>query len=321
MSVATRRKCLRATLGGFLLLGAAGGARAEWPEREVQLVVNYGAGGNTDVSARAFAKGLERQLGKPVVVVNRPGAEGTIGPAFVATQKPDGYTVGVITYSTIAIQPHLRDVPYTIGSFDFVAGYGRFRYGVTVRADSTYLTLEDLVRAGKAGSGLFFGAPSAPNNLAMLELARLTGARFEQVQYRSGAETVVALLGRQVEVIVQNPSDVVPQIRAGQLRLLASASPMRWREFPDVPTIREAGHDVEIDSWLGVGVPKGTPREITAKLETAALAALRDPAVAEQIAATGVDPEALPGRQYEVLLAKGNEAMAPMLRRAGLAKP
>lgn len=97
-------------------------------EREIQLVVNYGAGGSTDVPARAFARGLERQLGKPVVVVNRPAAEGTIGPAFVATQRPDGYTMGVVTYSIVAIQPHVRDLPYTIDSFDFIAGYGRFRY-------------------------------------------------------------------------------------------------------------------------------------------------------------------------------------------------
>lgn len=98
-------------------------------EREIQLVVNYGAAGNTDVSARAFARGLERQLGKPVAVVNRPGVECTIGPAFVATQRPDGYTMGVATYSTVAIQPHVRDLPYTIDSFDFIAGYRRFRYG------------------------------------------------------------------------------------------------------------------------------------------------------------------------------------------------
>jgi len=319
MRIAKTCKWLSFMLGGALLLGLAE-ARAEWPEREVQLVVNYGPGGNTDVSARAFAKGLERQLGKPVVVTNRPGAEGTIGPAFVATQRPDGYTIGVVTYSTVAIQPHLRDVPYTIGSFDFIAGYGRFRYGTTVRADSPYRTLDDLVRAAKEGNGLFVGAPSAPNNLAMFELARLTGARFEQVQYKSGAETVAALLGGHVDVIVQNPSDVLSQIRAGQLRLLASASPMRWPEFPDVPTMRQAGYDVEIDSWVGVAAPKGTPRSIVARLEEASLAALRDPTVAEQIAATGVDPEALPGSDYAALLAQGSEAMAPMLRRAGLAK-
>ncbi|MBR0657688.1 tripartite tricarboxylate transporter substrate binding protein [Neoroseomonas oryzicola] len=320
MSITLRRRHLPALAAGMAVAGA-GAARADWPEREIQLVVNYGAGGNTDVSARAFSRGLERQLGKPVVVVNRPGAEGTIGPAFVATQRPDGYTIGVVTYSTVAIQPHVRDVPYTIGSFDFVAGYGRFRYGVTVRADSPHRTLDDLVRAAKQGNGLFVGAPSAPNNLAMFELGRLTGGKFEQVQYRSGAETVTALLGGQVDVIVQNPSDVVAQIRAGQLRLLASASPMRWQEFPDVPTMREAGYEVEIDSWLGIAVPRGTPRPVLERLEAASLAALRDPAVAEQIGATGVDPQALPGKEYEALLARGAEQMGPILRRAGMAKP
>ena len=161
----TRRR-MPALLAG---LGLSRGARAQarWPEREIQLVVNYGAGGNTDVSARAFARALERQLGKPVVVVNRPGAEGTIGPAFVATQRPDGYTLGVVTYSTVAIQPHVRDVPYTIDSFDFVAGYGRFRYGVVVRADSPHRTMADLVQAAKQGNGLFVGAFSALNNLVM----------------------------------------------------------------------------------------------------------------------------------------------------------
>lgn len=320
MSITLRRRHLPALAAGMAVAGA-GAARADWPEREIQLVVNYGAGGNTDVSARAFSRGLERQLGKPVVVVNRPGAEGTIGPAFVATQRPDGYTIGVVTYSTVAIQPHVRDVPYTIGSFDFVAGYGRFRYGVTVRADSPYRSLDDLVRAARTGNGLFVGAPSAPNNLAMFELGRLTGGKFEQVQYRSGAETVTALLGGQVDVIVQNPSDVVAQIRAGQLRLLASASPMRWQEFPDVPTMREAGYEVEIDSWLGIAVPRGTPRPVLERLEAASLAALRDPAVAEQIGATGVDPQALPGKEYEALLARGAEQMGPILRRAGMAKP
>lgn len=320
MTIALGRRQVPALLAGLAAAGTAN-AQATWPEREIQLVVNYGAGGNTDVSARAFARGLERQLGKPVVVVNRPGAEGTIGPAFVATQRPDGYTMGVVTYSTVAIQPHVRDLPYTLDSFDFVAGYGRFRYGVVVRANSPHRSLDDLVRAAKQGNGLFVGAPSAPNNLAMFELGRLTGGKFEQVQYRSGAETVTALLGSQVDVIVQNPSDVVAQINAGALRLLASASPMRWPEFPNVPTMREAGYEVEIDSWLGVALPRGTPEAIVARMEAASLAALRDPAVAEQITATGVDAQALPGREYAALLARGYEQMGPILRRAGMAKP
>jgi tripartite-type tricarboxylate transporter receptor subunit TctC len=310
----------QALTGLFLLAGAAS-ARADFPEREISLIVNYGAGGTTDVTARVLAKGMEKPLGKPVVVINKPGAEGTIGPAFLAVQKPDGYTVGVVTYSTVAIQPHLRDLPYTIRDFEFIAGYGRFRYGVVVRADSPYKSIDDLVRAAKGGKGIFFGAPSAPNNLAMFELGRKTGAKFEQAPYKSGSETVIALLGGQVEAIVQNPSDVIAHIRDGKLRLLASASPVRWREFPNVATLKEAGYDVEIDSWLGVAVPKGTPREIVAKLQQAVAAAMKDPEVVDKITLAGVDPEFLTGTQYATLLATGAETMGRALKAAGLAKP
>lgn len=309
----------RAALAAPLLLALPARAQS-FPDRPVTLVVNYGAGGNTDVSARALARGLERALGQPVVVTNRAGAEGTLGPAFVATQRPDGYTIGVVTYSTIAIQPHVRELPFTLDSFDVIGGYGRFRYGVVVRADSPYRSVADLVAAGRGANPVFFGAPSAPNNLALLELGRLTGAKFEQVTYRSGAETVVALMGRQVEAIVQNPSDVVPQIRAGQLRLLASASPMRWSEFPEVPTLKEAGFEVEIDSWLGIAAPRGLPDGVRAALENALLASLRDADIAGAVAATGVDPQALPGRDYAALLQAGHAAMGPILRRAGMAR-
>lgn len=320
MTSSTILRWTHALLALLFLFGMAP-ARADYPEKEISLVVNYGAGGNTDVTARVLAKGMQKHIGKPIIVLNKPGAEGTVGPAFLATQKADGYTIGVVTYSTIAIQPHLRDLTYTIKDFDFIAGYGRFRYGVVVRADSPYKTLDDLVSAGKSGRGIFFGAPSAPNNLALFELGRKTGAKFEQVPYKSGSETVTALLGGQVEAIVQNPSDVLAQINSGKLRLLASASPVRWREFPNVPTMKEAGYDVEIDSWLGIAAPKGTPRPIVEKLQQAALAALKDPEVLERITLAGVDVEALTGAQYEKLLIQGTETMGRALKAAGLAKP
>lgn len=320
MTSSTILRWTHALLALLFLFGMAL-ARADYPEKEISLVVNYGAGGNTDVTARVLAKGMQKHIGKPIIVLNKPGAEGTVGPAFLATQKADGYTIGVVTYSTIAIQPHLRDLTYTIKDFDFIAGYGRFRYGIVVRADSPYKTLDDLVSAGKSGRGIFFGAPSAPNNLALFELGRKTGAKFEQVPYKSGTETVTALLGGQVEAIVQNPSDVLAQIHSGKLRLLASASPIRWREFPNVPTMKEAGYDVEIDSWLGIAAPKGTPRPIVEKLQQAALAALKDPEVLERITLAGVDVEALTGAQYEKLLIQGTETMGRALKAAGLAKP
>jgi tripartite-type tricarboxylate transporter receptor subunit TctC len=286
----------RGMLAAPLLL-VAGTAAAAWPEREVQMVVNYGAGGNTDVASRELARAMEAELGKPVVVTNRPGALGTLAPAWLTSQRPDGYTLGVVTYSAVAITPLLMNVPYKTDDFTYVGAFGRYRYGVVVKASSSYRTLQDLVAAGKR-QPIFFGAPSAPNNLAMFDLARVTGAKFEQVSYKSGNETVVALLSGQVEVIVQNPSDVMSQIEAGQLRILASASPIRWPEFPDVPTMKEQGYDVEIDSWLSLAVPQGTPAEAVERLERGMIAASKNAALVQAFKRIGVDPAGIPGKDY-----------------------
>ncbi len=313
------RTRITSLFAGALTLACATSALAvEFPDREIKLVVNYGAGGNTDVASRSLAKGMEKILGKPVVVENRPGAFGTLGPAYVARQTADGYTVGVTTYSTQAIMPHLMKLSYAASDFEFVAGFGRYRYGVAVRADSPYKTLKDLVAAAKTGEGLFFGAPAAPNNLAMFELGRVTGAKFEQIAYKSGSETVTALLGGQVAVIVQNPSDILPYIKSGKLRLLASASPIRWPELPDVPTIKEAGFPVEIDSWLGLAVPKGTPPIVIAKLQAAANETMKHVETRENFSKIGVDPAALSGKEYDALLKKGYEDMGKAIKAANL---
>lgn len=311
-------KLTRAVLGATLAATCVVAAAQTFPTKEVTMVVNYGAGGNTDVAARVVARGMEKSLEKPVIVQNRPGAMGTLGPSYLAKQKPDGYTIGVVTYSTIAITPHLMTVDYTVKDFEFLAGVGRYRYGVVVRADSPYKSLADLVQAAKAGKGLFFGAAAAPANLALLELGRKTGAKFEQVTYKSGAETVNALLSGQVEVTPPNPSDVMPFIKAGKLRLLASASPVRWPELPDVPTMKEQGFDVEIDSWMGLAAPKGTPKPIVDKLQASVLAAMKTDEVKTQFVNAGVDPATLTGKEYFDLLVKDYETMGAAIRAAKL---
>lgn len=304
-----------------LVVGVAGLGQAfaqGFPEHEITLTVNYGAGGNTDVATRALAHGMERHLGKPVVIVNKGGAMGTLSVGQLARQKGDGYQIGVVTYSTQAIAPHLMNVPYTMADFSFICGYGRFRYGVAVLASSPYKSLQDLVAASKSGPGILFGAPSSPNNLALFELGRVTGGKFEQVSYKSGVETVTALLGGQVEVIVQNPSDIVPHVKSGRLRMLASASPMRWQEFPDIPTMREAGYAVDIDSWLGLAAPKGTPAAVLEKLQDACVGAVNDEAINRNIGQVGVDPAALSGADYLETLKKGFEEMGRAIRSANL---
>ena len=291
-----------------------------FPAHEVSMIVNYGAGGTTDVATRALAQTMEKILGKPIVVQNKPGALGTLTPAYVARQKPDGYQIGVVTYSTVAIMPHLMDLTYSMKDFEFIAGFGRFRYGIAVNADSPFQTLADLIAAAKDGKGLFFGTTSAPNNLAIFELTRLAGAQFEHISYKSGGEAVTALLSKQVPVIVQNPPDIMPHIKAGKLRLLASASPMRWPELPDVRTIKEQGFDIEIDSWLGLAVPKGTPAAIVKVLEDATLKAMSDPALSTRMTQMGVDPASLSAKQYLDILEKGYIEMGNAIKAAKIPK-
>lgn len=306
------------TAAAWAPMGASAQQAAPYPARELNMFVNYGAGGNTDVAARGLAKGMEDILKKPIVVLNRAGAQGTLGVSQLAKQKADGYTFGIVTYSTIAITPHLLKVDYTVDDFEFIAGIGRFKYGVAVRAESPYKTLDDLVQASKQGKGIFFGAPSAPNNIAMYELGRKTGGKFEQVSYKSGAETVAALLGSQVDVIVQNPSDILPHVQAGKMRLLASASPMRWTEMPDVPTMKEQGYDVEVDSWLGIAFPKGVDKRMRDEIERVAMAALKSPATAGVFTAGGLDPVAVTGEEYRKMLVEGREFMGAAIKAANI---
>jgi len=301
-----------------LFCGHPATAAGTFPEHEINLTVNFGAGGNTDVAARVLAKAMEKSLGKPIVIQNRPGALGTLGVTFVSRQKADGYNVGVVTYSTQAIVPHLMDVSYKMMDFQYISGFGRYRYGVVVRGDSPYKTIKDLVEASKSGKGVFFGTESVPITLAMSELGRASGGKFEQISYKSGPETVIAVLSGQVDVAVPNPSDVLPYLKSGKLRLLASASPTRWPEEPNVQTLREVGYPVEIVSWMGLAVPKGTPADIVAKLQAASLAAVKDEDVRKNFMQLGVEPATLTGKEYEDVLKKGYEDAGRAIKAANL---
>lgn len=298
------------------LIGSS--AYAAYPDQEIQLVVNYGAGGVTDVGSRLLAKALEKQLKKPVIVANKPGAQATLGPAFVARAKPDGYTVGVVTYASIAMMPHLIEVPYSVNDFDWVGVFGRYRYGLVVNANSPYKTVAEFVDAAKQSpKPFFFGVPGAPNNIAFFQLAKLSGAKLEQVLYKSGTESVSAVASDQVAATVQTPSEILPQVESGRVRLLASVSPERWSDKPDVPTMKEAGYDVSINSWMGLALPKGTPVDVRKRLETALAQAMKDPELVNGLNNMGIDPVWMSGQDYKDKIIQGYKEMRPELELTG----
>lgn len=315
-SLLSRRRALLAGLG--LSFGLVSAALAGYPEREIKLYVGYGAGGVGDVSARLLAKVMEKELKVPIVVMNRPGAQATLNPAQLARQEGDGYNVGVLTFAPLAIVPHMQPVPYTARDFTFAGAFGRFQYGLAVRADSPYKTVADLVNAATKGKSVFFGAPGAPNNLAMFELGKKYGAKFEQVLYKSGNETVMALVAGQVEAIIQTPSEIVPHVQSGKLRLLASVSPERWADRPDMPTMVEAGYDIKIESWMGLALPKSTPATIVQRIEEAMLKATKDKELLQAYQRMGIDPLSIPGADYARMVEEGHARMGKTMRELGL---
>ncbi|MCW8084229.1 Bug family tripartite tricarboxylate transporter substrate binding protein [Sabulicella glaciei] len=315
-----RRHILLAT-GGATLLAApslhAQGAR--WPDREITILVPFGAGGSTDVSVRAVAAEAEKTLGVPIQIVNRVGGQGTASLIQLAQARPDGHTLGSAAMSGLAIAPHMLDVPYNLDSFAYLSGAARFLYGIGVKADGPYSTIQDLFNAAKARR-ITFSATGPPNNLGMFELNRKYGTRFHFIPFQSGAEAVTAVLGGHVEATSQTPPEMIPAIQSGRMKLLAASSPARWKEFPDVATLRESGFDVTIESLLGFIAPRATPADRLATLSDAFRRAAEAPALEAALERFGMVPAVMDGQTFERAIREGHARFGEQLREAGLAR-
>jgi len=295
---------------------------ASYPERPLTLIIVFGPGGATDLTARALAKALEKKLGQSVICVNKPGAGAAVGASAIASAKPDGYTVGT-TLSAPAITPHTMDVPYTVDSFDYIILNGKYMYGIAVRSDSPFKTLKDLVNHAKQNPGKIkysTPGPATPNNLAMLLLGKTVGLQWDNVTFKSGAETATALLGGHVDAASVNPVDVISFIEAGRLRLLASLSDTRWKWVPDVPTARELGYNIHMSGWMGFGTPKGVPGPIMERLREAFREASRDPEFLENLERFYILPDYKTGDEYRRTLQEDSKVNESLLKEFGLHK-
>lgn len=302
-------------LAGMAMATFSYGAAADnWPTREIALTVSFSAGGVTDIVGRTVAKALSKDLGVPVVVVNRPGGQGTIGQDFVRRQKPDGYNLAIVSSSSTAFSPYVVKDVYKPTDFQYIGGIGVLRFGMAVNANSPYQTIGDLIEASKKES-LFYGVSSASIAMGFEGLATKSGAKFEGVNYKSGAEIVMAVIGGQVTALMQAPSEVLPHVKAGKLRLLASVGTTRWPSAPDVPTLREAGYDVAVESWIGVAAPKGLPTEIASRLESALKKVASDPAMKEALDQLGVDSKPLSADDFGNRMQSDYVAAGPFMKK------
>ncbi len=291
---------LRLLAGAVLAIGTALAGTcnaAGYPDRPVTIVVPYAPGGATDASARLVAQALQKQTGGNFIVMNVAGAGTTIGSAKVAHSAPDGYTLlwGGLSANVIAprLYSGLSFDPVT--SFEPVSMIASQPYLVLVNATSPLHTLNDLVAKAKSEPGkLNFGSPgqgSSPHLTTEL-LMKETGITALHVPYRGAAPALTALVGKNIDFLVDTPTAPVPMIKAGQLRALAVTSAKRLPDLPDVPTTQESGlPGFEAYTWFALFAPHGTPANVVAMLNKAVNTVLKDPQVRARMAKSYFTPE------------------------------
>jgi tripartite-type tricarboxylate transporter receptor subunit TctC len=252
----------------FVLLAAtvvlnASGAMAQaqsFPTRPVTLIVPWPAGGTTDVAVRALAKATERHLGQPIVVENRAGASGTLGPMHMAaTEKPDGYTLAQIPLSLLRASLLTKTTFEPTKDLTYVIGLTGYTFGVVVRNDAPWRTFQDLLADAKARSlPILYGTAGAGTtpHLIMAQIGEQRGIHWTHVPFKGSAETTKAILGAHVDAVADGTS-WGPLVNAGKLRLLVTWGARRTTNWPTVPTLKEIGIDLVANAPYGLAGPKG----------------------------------------------------------------
>ena len=267
-----------------VLLGASVAQAQDYPNRPVRLIVPFAAGGSTDIVARLIADKLSQSMGQQVIVENRAGAGGNIGADGVAKAPPDGYTLVMGTVGTHAINAYLyAKMPYnSLTDFEPVAfGAGVPNLMVVNPKTVKATTVKDFIAEAKATPRKFNMASSGNGTSIHLSgemFKQMTGVEMPHVPYRGSGPAINDLVGGQVDVMFDNLPSSIEQAKAGNLRALAVTSAARSPAMPDVPTLAESGlPGFEASSWFAIFAPRGTPREITGKLNAAVLKAMQLP--------------------------------------------
>jgi tripartite-type tricarboxylate transporter receptor subunit TctC len=283
----TRRRLLAASAGAAAVLAAPSVLRAQslaYPSRPIELYVGFAAGGGTDLTARALAIYLEKELGGSVVVVNKPGASGELALAQAARAQPDGHTLAITNMPGLVTLPIERNTQFKLDDLQLLANLVADPSAFSVLASSSIASLADLVAAAKAKPGhLSFGSTGAgtDDHLALVLFEQAARVSLNHVPFRGAGPLGTAILGQHVDVAGLNVGEAVPQ--APNLRIIAQAGTVRSRFAPDVPTFREAGFPIEMGSERGLVAPKGLPPAVASKLEDAVAKVFKNPDFVDRV--------------------------------------
>ncbi|NSX38267.1 tripartite tricarboxylate transporter substrate binding protein [Pseudarthrobacter oxydans] len=287
--------------------GATNAAGGDFPKKgkTIDLVVAFSSGGAVDTAARLIQPILEKELGTNVEVINKPGAGGQIGYTQLTGAAPDGYTIGATGSPSVVVSPldPSRGAKYTRDSFQPLGRQVIDPTVIAVQPDSPYQTLKDLLDAAKANPKSMTASTTGlqtGEHFAMAQIQESTGSEFAPVHFSEGAsQATTAFLGKHVDILVANVSDVVDLTKQGKARVLGVMTSERAPALPDVPTFKESGYDLEAGTTRGYSAPAGLPDEVAKKLEAAIQKAIEDPAVVQKMQDLGLQTSYLSGEDYK----------------------
>ena len=293
-----------------------------FPQRgPLEITVLFPAGSSADVTARMLAEGMSRHLNQRVLVVNRPGAGGAIGYKYVASQKPDGYSL-VWNSNSISTTFHSGQLGFDYQTFDAVARVLVESVVLAVRSDARWRSLPDFLSEAKSkpkGINVGHSGIGSHTHISLAALASKAGIEVNEVPF-GAAQVVPSLVGGHVDAVVQLPGALAAPVKQGQVRLLAALIPNRDPALPEVPTAREQGLDVSLEAWRGIAVPRGTPRAVISQIETAIRSTVSSVEFVKASENLGVRPAFMAADEFGALIAKEDAELARLMQGIGLKK-
>ncbi len=318
-----RRLLLGATLG----LPAIGVARAQdaYPSRPIRLVVPFPPGGSTDVIGRLVAAEMQKTIGQPIIVENRPGASGTVASAAVARSAPDGYTLLFSNVASQGVFPALSPQNVTfdpVADFTHIGMIGVYWATLVVNPNFPARTLAEFIAEAKRRPGQInfatSGIGSSPH--LFIEMLKIqAGIDIVHVPYRGSGPALSAVLANEVPAMGDSLPSSAAHINAGNLRALGVSSATRVAGFPELPTFTEQGFPgLAIDNWYGISGPPGMPAPIVTKIADALNTALRDPAFGDRLRGLGLEPKIMNGAEFRTFIADMFTLWKDTVRTAGV---
>ena len=294
-------------------------AKAEWPEKPIEFVIPFGAGGGADIEGRLIAKAMSKELGVPVVPVNKPGGGGAITYTYVKNSKPDGYTLAWNSTSVLTTT-NIGNVPFDYKALDHIGQVAQQPVPFVVKADSRWKTLKDFMDECKAKPNTLkvaFAGFGSATHLAGVAMTQLSGCKPVMLPVKAPDRRKMILSG-ETDAAVDIFFVPLKFVKSGKMRFLALSSGKRNPASPDVPTAKEIGMDMEFDLFRGLSVAKGTPQAIKDKLEAAMIKAANSPGFANRMKKLKLTLAPMGQKEFGAKLAKANANIVDIMKKAGM---